>query len=81
VPLLRAFVKLQNVTFRLVISACLPACMSVRLSAWNNSAATGLILIAFNILLFIENLPRKFKFHQNMKTIMGTLYEDLYIYL
>ena len=37
--------------------------MSVRPSAWNNSAPTGRIFTKIDILLFFENLSRKFKFH------------------
>jgi hypothetical protein len=37
--------------------------MSVRPSAWNNSAPTGRIFIKFDILAFFEYLSRKFKFH------------------
>jgi len=36
--------------------------ISVRLSAWNNSAPAGRILFKFDIWVFSENLSRKFKF-------------------
>jgi hypothetical protein len=36
--------------------------MSVRPSAWNNSAATGWIFMTFKIFGFLKDLPRKFKF-------------------
>jgi hypothetical protein len=55
--------------------------MSVRLSAWNNSVPAGRILIKFYIWIFFENLPRKFKFHQNMTRITGTLLEYQYTLL
>ena len=48
-----AFAKLQKATIIFV--------MSVRPSAWNNSALNGLIFIIF--LCIFENLSRKFKFH------------------
>jgi hypothetical protein len=37
--------------------------LSFRLSAWNDSAPTGRILMKFYIWAFAENLPRKFSFH------------------
>ena len=37
--------------------------LSARLSAWNNSVPTGRIFMKFDILVFFENKPRKFKFH------------------
>jgi hypothetical protein len=38
------------------------ACLSVCLSAWNNSTPTGWIWIKF-VLEFFETVPRKFEFH------------------
>jgi hypothetical protein len=52
-------------------------CMSVRPSAQNNSAPAGLIFMKFDIRVFLENLSRKLKFHQNMTRITSTLHEDL----
>jgi hypothetical protein len=37
--------------------------MSVRLSAWNTFARTGLILMKTDIWGFFENLSRKYKFN------------------
>jgi hypothetical protein len=37
--------------------------MSVRLSAWNNPAATERIFMKFDIWEFLENISGKFKFH------------------
>jgi hypothetical protein len=37
--------------------------MFVHLSAWNNSAPTGRILMKLDTLAFFENMSRKFKFH------------------
>jgi len=37
--------------------------MSVRLSAWNNSALTGRIFMKFNICGLFEKSVEKFKFH------------------
>jgi len=51
--------------------------ISVRLSAWNNSASTGRIFMKFDIWLFSENLPRKFKVYQNLTRITGTLLQDV----
>jgi len=50
--------------------------MSARLSTWNKSAPTWQIFIKFDIWVFLEDLPRKFKFHQNLTRIMCTLHED-----
>ena len=52
--------------------------MSVHLSARNNSAPTGRIFMKFDIWVFFANLWRKFKFHQNLTRITGTLLEDQY---
>jgi hypothetical protein len=46
-----AFAKLRKATVSF---------MSVDLSAWNNSAATGRIFMKFDIGGFFENLSRKF---------------------
>ena len=40
-------------------------CLSLRLSTWNNSAPTGLIIMKSDIWVFFENLSRKFKLHQH----------------
>jgi len=55
--------------------------MSVRLSAWKNSAPTERIFMKFYIWVFLENLLRKSKFRYNQKIIMDTLHEDQYIFL
>jgi len=55
--------------------------MSVRLSAWNNSAATARIFMKFDISLFSENLLRKYKFRFNMTRMTDTLHEDHKIFL
>jgi hypothetical protein len=51
---LGAFVKLWKANVSFVMSA--------RLSAWNNSAPTGRNFIKFDICIFFENMPRKFRF-------------------
>ena len=51
--------KSQNSGRQLSASSCL----SVRLSAWNNSAHTGRIFVKFAIWVFFENLSSRFKFH------------------
>ena len=56
--------------------------MSIRLSAWYNSAPTGWIFVKYDIwVLFFENLSRKLKFHYNLTTITGTLHEYRYTFL
>jgi len=52
---LGAFANLRNTTVSFI--------MSVRLSAWNNSAPTAQIFMKFGIRVFFENLSRKFNFH------------------
>jgi len=52
---LGAFAKLQKVTIKYV--------MSVRLTAWNESAPAGRIFMKADIWVFFENMSRKFKFH------------------
>jgi len=37
--------------------------MSVRLSAWYNSARTGWIFMKFDIRVFLENMSKEFKFY------------------
>ena len=55
--------------------------MTVRLVAWNESAATGRIFISFDIGVFFERLSRKFKFHPNMARITGGLHDEEYALL
>jgi hypothetical protein len=54
-PVLGAFAKLRKATTTFA--------MSVRLSAWKNSAPTGRILMKVNIEYFSKNLSAEFKFH------------------
>ena len=66
--------RYQNCKKRLLALSCL----SVRPSAWKNSASTGRVFMTFDISLFFENLSRKFTFPLNPTRIRGTLYEDQY---
>jgi len=50
-----AFEKLRKTTVSFI--------MSVRLTAWNNSAPTGRIFMKFDIGAFFDDLSRKFNFH------------------
>jgi hypothetical protein len=59
-----AFAKLRKATISFVMFVRL----SVRLSAWNNSAPTEWIFMKFDIWWFFENLSRKLKFHKNRTT-------------
>jgi len=63
------------------INFAMPVRLSVCLSAWNNSAPIGRIFVKFYILVFFENLSRKFKFRQNLTRIMDTLHDDQYTFL
>jgi len=51
--------------------------MSVRPSAWNNSAPIKRTFMKFDISVFLEK-SRKFRSHQNMQRITGILLEDQY---
>jgi len=57
--------------------------MSVRPSAWNNSAPTGRISMksGISVYAYFENLSRKFKFLENLPRIPDTLPEDQCTYL
>ena len=58
------------------------SCLSVRPTAWNNSALTGRIFIRSDTLaFFFLNLLRKFKSHSNLTRITGTLYEDIFTFI
>jgi hypothetical protein len=70
VEFLGAIAKLRKVTVNFVT----PACPSVRLPAWNNSAPNGRIFMKFDIRVFLENLLRKFKFHYNLTRITFALH-------
>jgi len=51
-------------------------CPFIRLSAWNNSAPTGQILMKLDIWVFFVNMSRSFRFHCKQTRLMGTLCED-----
>ena len=51
--------------------------VSVRPSAWNNSAPTGRIFMKFSIWIFFENMTRTFKLHYNLTRIISSLHEYL----
>jgi len=55
--------------------------MSLRLSAWTNSAPTTQIFIKFDVWEFLKNMLSKFKFHYNLTRITGTLREDQCIFM
>jgi hypothetical protein len=55
--------------------------LSLRPSAWNNSARTEWIFVKFDIWVFLKNLSRKFKFHYNLTTITCTLRENVCIFM
>jgi len=62
---LGAFAKLRETTISFVKSP------------WNNWAPTGRTFMKFCILVCLENLSRKFKFHLNLRRLTVTLHEDL----
>jgi hypothetical protein len=69
---LGVFAKLRKLTISFVMS-----CLSVRPSAWKNSAATGRIFMKIYIWIFFQNLSRKFKFRYNLTRMANTLHEDI----
>jgi hypothetical protein len=71
--ILGALARLGKTTIRFV--------MSVRGSAWINSALSGRIYVELDIGAFFENLSRKFKFSYNLTRITGTLHEDQHTFL
>jgi hypothetical protein len=54
--------------------------VSVHLSAWNNSAPTGWVLMKFNIWVAFYNLLRKFKLNKNLIRATGILHDDLWTF-
>jgi hypothetical protein len=70
---LGAYAKLRKATISFV--------MSVRPSAWNNSAPAGRIFVKFDIWVYFENLSRNFDFYQNLTRMTGTLHEDVSTYI
>ena len=69
------FVKLRKASSRPSVR------LSIRPSTRNNSAPTRCNFMKIYIWVFFENLSRRFKFHQNLTTITGTLHEERYIFL
>jgi hypothetical protein len=55
-------------------------CPSVRLSARNNSAPTGRIIMKFDISISFENLSIWFRLHSNLTCKTSTLHEKIYIF-
>jgi len=70
--ILGAFAKLRKLTVSFV--------MSVRPSAWDNSAPTRRILFKFRIQVFAENVEKIQVSLKSDTTITGTLYKDQYTF-
>jgi hypothetical protein len=76
---------LQNCEKRLLASSVLPVSpivrpsfhLSVRLSAWNNSAPAGWIFMITEIWGFFGSPSRIYKFHYTVTCVTGTLHEYL----
>ena len=71
---LAAIAKLRKGT----VSIVMPVWLSIRPSAWNNSAPTWQIFMKFAIWVFFEYLTRKFEFPWSPTRITCTLHEDQY---
>ena len=74
---LGAFAKLRKVTISFVVSVRLFTC----LSAWNNSATTGRVLMRRDTWVCFKNLSRKFKLHLNLTRITVTVREDVFTFM
>jgi len=59
-----------------IASSCLSVRLSVASPVSNSKDTNGRIFKKFDVSVFFENLPRKFKFHYNMIRTKGTLHED-----
>ena len=68
---------MQKATLRSVMSAC----PSERLSAWNNSAHTGRILLKFNIWVFFRKSVEKILVSVKYYKKTGTLHEDKHTFM
>jgi hypothetical protein len=73
---LDTFTKLQRVTISFAISLCVSACTTASNPLPIRPHGTTLFMKT-DIWAFYENLQRKFKFHENMTIITGTLHEGL----
>ena len=78
--ILGAFEKLRKATVTFVLPVWTSISPSVP-SAWKNSAPTRRIFIEVDIRVFFENLPRKFKFNENLARITGTGHGDRYTFM
>jgi hypothetical protein len=72
---LGVFTKLWKAILSFVISVCRSVRLS--LSAWNNSFSNEGIFIRCYISGVFENISRKFKFHEYLTRITGSLYDDM----
>jgi len=72
------YARSHNFEKRLLASSCL----SVHVSAWNNSAPKRRIFMKFDMREYSsKKLSRKFKFHWNRTRITGTLHDEQYTYM
>jgi len=76
VRFLGAFTKLRKATISFISVS--PAARS---SEWNNSGPIGRISMKFDIWVFFENPPRKFKCRYYRTRITGALHEDLCMFM
>jgi hypothetical protein len=67
------FRRVRKISKSDLTSSCLSVRPPVRPPAWNNSAATELIFMKFDIWVYFDNLSRKLKFHYNLTVITGAL--------
>ena len=62
---------------RKIMKSVISFVMSVRQSAWNNSASAEHVFIQFDVWKFHDNMSRKFSFHYNVTRTTGILHEGL----
>jgi len=70
------FAELQKAIVNFIMSVC----QSIHLPAWNISDPTGWIFMKFIISVFLKNLSKKFKFHDNWTRTTNTLHKDQCIF-
>ena len=66
---------------RKVVVTLAMSCLSIPLSARNNSEATGQIYMKVDIRLFFVNLSKRLKLHYHLKRVKCILHEDQSIFI
>jgi hypothetical protein len=72
---LYTFAEFRNLAISFAMSV--PGC----LSAWKNSPSAGQIIVRVDILVFFENLSRKFEVNYNLTRTTDTVHGEQYKFL